>query len=90
MEKKQELPALYSEVEHAIISWSNDGTKTAGTLTRKLFKILQKNNAYMSKEEVKKMLEDMKANDDGSGSSMAEYSWNGHWDEKIQKKIDSL
>ena len=25
---------LYREIENAIIKWNNDGTKTAGTLTR--------------------------------------------------------
>jgi hypothetical protein len=88
--KKKELPALYSEIEYAIISWNIDGTKTAGSLTRKLFKILQKNNAYMSKEEVKKLLENMKANDDGFASSIAEHSWNEVWDKKIQKQIEAL
>ena len=34
--------SLYSEVEKAIIEWSIDGKKTAGELTRKIFKILEK------------------------------------------------
>lgn len=33
---------LYSEIEHLIIMWSNDGTKTAGTLTRQIMKLLDK------------------------------------------------
>lgn len=32
----------YSEIEDAIMVWSNDGTKTAGTLTRQIIKILKK------------------------------------------------
>lgn len=34
---------LYSEIERLIIMWSNDGTKTAGYLTRKIMKTLNKN-----------------------------------------------
>ena len=30
----------YTKVENAIIKWSNDGTKTAGTLAREIFNIL--------------------------------------------------
>ena len=30
-----------TKVERAIIQWSNDGTKTAGTLTREIFNILK-------------------------------------------------
>ena len=31
---------LYSEIEHLIIIWSNDGTKTAGFLTRQIIELL--------------------------------------------------
>jgi hypothetical protein len=31
---------LYSEIEYLIIMWSNDGTKTAGSLTRDIMKLL--------------------------------------------------
>ena len=34
---------LYREIETAIIRWSNDGTKTAGTLTREIIEIINKN-----------------------------------------------
>jgi len=34
---------LYSEIEKAIIKWSNDGTLTAGTLTREIMEIIHKN-----------------------------------------------
>jgi hypothetical protein len=30
---------LYSEIEHLIIRWNNDGTKTAGSLTRDIMKL---------------------------------------------------
>ena len=36
--RKQSKP-LYSDIETAIIKWSNDGTKTAGTLTREIMEI---------------------------------------------------
>ena len=31
---------LYSKIENLIITWSIDGTKTAGTLTRQIIKLL--------------------------------------------------
>lgn len=37
--------SLYSKIETAIISWSNDGTKTAGTLTREIIKLIEENNS---------------------------------------------
>ena len=42
---------LYSEIEHLIIQWNNDGTKTAGSLTRDIMKIKTKIN----KEELYKL-----------------------------------
>ena len=33
---------IYRKIEQLIISWSNDGTKTAGTLTREIIDILNK------------------------------------------------
>lgn len=33
---------LYSKIESDIINWSNDGTKTAGVLTRKIMKLISK------------------------------------------------
>ena len=32
---------LYSAIEHAIIKWTIDGTKTAGSLTREIMLILK-------------------------------------------------
>ena len=37
-----ENPSLYQQIEQAIITWSNDGTKTAGTLTREIMEIINK------------------------------------------------
>ena len=38
----------YSEIEHAIMDWSNDGTKTAGHLTRKIILALMKRHKKYS------------------------------------------
>jgi hypothetical protein len=35
---------LYSAVEAAIIRWSLDGTKTAGSLTREIMSIIEQQN----------------------------------------------
>ena len=32
---------LYSEIEHLIIQWNNDGTKTAGSLTREIMELVK-------------------------------------------------
>ena len=32
---------LYAEIEYLIIQWSNDGTKTAGSLTREIMKLIE-------------------------------------------------
>ena len=32
---------LYSAIEHAIITWTLDGTKTAGSLTREIMLIIK-------------------------------------------------
>lgn len=34
-------PSKYTQIESAIIQWSNDGTKTAGALTRELIELLK-------------------------------------------------
>jgi len=40
---------LYSEIEHLIIRWNNDGTKTAGSLTREIMELIK---SYRPKLEV--------------------------------------
>lgn len=35
---------IYSDIENLIIFWVNDGTKTAGTLTRRIMYMLDKKN----------------------------------------------
>jgi hypothetical protein len=42
---------LYREIENAIIKWNNDGTKTAGTLTREIMQILNKETWEEIEEE---------------------------------------
>ena len=32
---------LYSKIENSIISWSNDGSQTAGSLTREIMEIIK-------------------------------------------------
>ena len=32
---------LYSKIENSIISWSNDGTQTAGSLTREIMELIK-------------------------------------------------
>jgi hypothetical protein len=39
MKKDKEL---YSEIEYLIIMWSNDGTKTAGFLTRQIMELIDR------------------------------------------------
>ena len=39
-EEKMNKDTLYSEIEYLIIMWSNNGTKTAGSLTRDIMKLL--------------------------------------------------
>ena len=34
--------STYQEIEHMIISWNIDGTKTAGSLTREIMSLLEK------------------------------------------------
>lgn len=43
----EEERKLYSEIEHLIIMWSNDGTKTAGSLTREIMSLLMKKNIVL-------------------------------------------
>jgi hypothetical protein len=45
---------LYSDIEHAIIKWSIDGTKTAGTLTREIMELLSKESWEDVEEEYSK------------------------------------
>ena len=35
---------IYSDIETLIMHWCNDGTKTAGTLTRRIMYVLDKKN----------------------------------------------
>lgn len=41
----EEERKLYSEIEHLIIMWSNDGKKTAGSLTREIMDLLIKKDS---------------------------------------------
>jgi hypothetical protein len=35
---------LYQEIESLIMIWGNDGTKTAGSLTRNIMKLIEEEN----------------------------------------------
>ena len=41
---KKEQQTLYSEIETLIIRWNIDGTKTAGSLTRDIMKLIENKN----------------------------------------------
>ena len=41
LEVAQNDLSLYQQIEQAIIWWNNDGTRTAGSLTRELFAVLK-------------------------------------------------
>lgn len=36
---------LYTEIENRIIRWSNDGTRTAGELTREIMELIENQNS---------------------------------------------
>lgn len=38
----EETKQIYNEIEHLIITWSLDGTKTAGSLTRQIMSLIKK------------------------------------------------
>ena len=40
---------LYKDIESAIINWSNDGTQTAGTLTREIIQLIEKHYSQSDK-----------------------------------------
>ena len=42
-QKEDEAKNLYRRIEGAIISWSNNGKRTAGSLTRQILKIIEDN-----------------------------------------------
>ena len=50
----EEERILYSEIEYLIIMWSNDGTKTAGTLTRQIMDLLIKKDSKQNNMSVLK------------------------------------
>lgn len=50
---------LYQEIETQIMHWANDGTKTAGSLTREIMKLIE--------EEKKREIRDIKIDSIGAG-----------------------
>ncbi len=53
-EMKEHQIKLYREIETAIINWNNDGTKTAGTLTREIMSMLETESWEEIEEEYQK------------------------------------
>lgn len=49
---------LYSEIENLIIFWSNDGTKTAGSLTREIMSLMQTKTEQVSKIAYLQIIDD--------------------------------
>ena len=49
------VKTIYSEIENLIINWNNDGTKTAGSLTREIMialsSLIDKTNEENNKKE---------------------------------------
>ena len=45
------VKTIYSEIENLIITWNNDGTKTAGSLTREIMILIDKTNEENNKKE---------------------------------------
>jgi hypothetical protein len=43
---------LYSEIEHLIIAWNIDGTKTAGYLTREIMGLINQRKLYKEQQEL--------------------------------------
>jgi len=42
---------LYLEIEHLIIKWNNDGTKTAGSLTREIMELIKSHRPKLEENE---------------------------------------
>ncbi len=53
-EMREHQIKLYREIENAIIRWNNDGTKTAGTLTREIMEMLKTETWDEIEEEYQK------------------------------------
>jgi hypothetical protein len=51
---KEHQIKLYREIENKIIDWSNDGTKTAGSLTREIMSLLETETWEEIEEEYSK------------------------------------
>ena len=51
---REEDKQLYREIENLIMIWENDGTKTAGSLTREIMNLLQQRDDI---NEAKSVLE---------------------------------
>lgn len=56
----------YQKIENAIIKWNNDGTKTAGSLTREIMEIIGQpapKKDTITKEDIQSVIEDIFPNE---------------------------
>jgi hypothetical protein len=54
---REEDKQLYREIENLIIRWENDGTKTAGSLTREIMELLERRDATNKAKSVLEKIE---------------------------------
>ena len=83
---------LYQEIEHQIMLWGHDGTKTAGSLTRKIMKLIEEEN----KKEIRDIKIDLvfekngqkwSNNDDTAGDNFGSFIEGAKWVlDKMNKK----
>jgi hypothetical protein len=83
---------LYQEIENQIMIWGHDGTKTAGSLTRKIMKLIEEEN----KKELREIKIDLvfekngqkwSNNDDTAGDNFGSFIEGAKWVlDKMNKK----
>jgi hypothetical protein len=54
---REEDKQLYREIENLIMIWENDGTKTAGSLTREIMELLERRDATNKAKSVLEKIE---------------------------------
>jgi hypothetical protein len=54
---REEDKQLYREIENLIMIWENDGTKTAGSLTREIMNLLQQRDDINKAKSVLEKIE---------------------------------
>jgi hypothetical protein len=54
---REEDKQLYREIENLIMIWENDGTKSAGSLTREIMELLERRDATNKAKSVLEKIE---------------------------------